>query len=206
VASVTVILPPFLDVLPERLASAVATGMNVGGQEVMARIKTSPDFPRDTGGLIGGTNWIEAVPGPVITGAIVSGGKAAEYAEVQDRGRHPGKRGPPPQIVATKIVTWVRKQRAADVEAIARHLQSQYAAAHPKRRKGVSRALPKFREQAMFLLVRQLLRKLKNVGMPGKRFVSRFTDGPNGGEAGRVIRQRIGEYIGVEIARARGGA
>lgn len=166
-AQVTIEIPSELRRIPDALTRAVVTGVRIASEEAVTAVKTSPEMPSDRGLLRGG---ITAVPVHVangrVSGGVAASGQSAKYADVQETGRRAGARNPP----FAAILAWVKRTSPGKVTQVARVMQAQYNASHPRRRKGVSRSLAKFERQAAFLLARGVIRKLKRAGMPGKQF------------------------------------
>lgn len=170
--TISVELPEFLE-RPELLSAvlddAAETALESEMPNQVTEVVQSEAFPKDRGLMQRSLSWSapERRDGGVSSRMFFSG-QASAYGSVQEQGRRPGARNPP----FAAILSWVKRRRADAVNDLARELQSQYATAHPKRRRGVSRSLAKYRESAAHLLARGLIRKMKARGMKGKQFIA----------------------------------
>jgi len=168
--TVTVEMPAILEnpeILQRALRDAAVTALDAEMPSQAAEVVQSPDFPRDRGLMQRALISLDPeVRGDAVHSGLRFAGQAS-YGVVQEEGRKAGSRNPP----YAAILGWVKRRRADAVNDLAAQLQSSYNAAHPKRRKGVSRAIKKFRERAAHLLARGLIAKLRERGMPGKHFV-----------------------------------
>jgi len=196
-ATIEVILPLLLthpEGFTREMREALRPGLDAEVGEIVTDIKTDPKFPRHTGHL---SQAMAAQParleGEALETAITN---VVDYADVQDRGRRPGARSPP----SAKIRRWVELQMRDDVNRLARDLQSRYAVAHPRKRKGKSRAIGKYRQQAVFMITRAVIRKLKLRGMKGKAFVSGRVE-----EIAQRVRDAVQVEIDVYVSRKNGG-
>lgn len=170
-ARVTVTLPAELENpsrLVDDLLQAARVGLDASVPQAATTIASSKKLPRDRGLLQRSITPQRArIEGGEVKAAVIVSGPASAYADVQEGGRHPGRRRPPVKA----IEGWVRRTRKQEVDKIARDLQSQYRANHPKRKRGKTPTLADFRERAVYLLTRGMIRKLTVSGMKGKGFV-----------------------------------
>lgn len=172
-ASIEVILPPMLEnpaKFLEDMLDFARPGLDAELAEITTEIQRSPEMPVHKGQLRQSVHHEAVVrQGESLISAIVSD---VRYADVQDRGRKAGARNPPQKA----IERWVELQMRAEVDALAVTLQTKYKSDHPRKRKGVSRARGRFKKQAIYLIARGVIRKLKAQGMKGKGFIAKRVD------------------------------
>lgn len=174
--TVTVETPPVLRLSKQAIEQATRVGLNTAGAELRTAIISSERTPKDRGRLAQGLRWRKAIKrGGVWVGGIGAVGVAAQYADVQDKGRRPASQGSKPPPFGA-IAAWVRRKMPDVVDAYARNLQAAYKTMHPTRRrrggKLVSRSLAKFKKAAIVLIAKGIIRKMQAVGMAGKRFAT----------------------------------
>lgn len=192
-----------------RLETSVRVGMRVAMVETVEDIKKYGDVPRNTGLL---TRSLKAVDVTVADGAVRSGikatGAAAVYADVMDKGRRRGKkvwfgwllygRGQESNREKSWRTGWIFRKRRDDVDALARRLQAEYKAAHPKKRKGVSRAIGKFQRRAAFLLARKVALNIFRRGIRGYEYARQYAPG---GDRHDELVARITARISEQMRR-----
>lgn len=206
-ARVTVELPPLLTdetLLIGQLSEAARVGLDAVLPGEMLRIAQSGRVPRHTGALqraVLSAAQPARVEGSRIVAEIVVAGEVSAYAAVQDLGRTPGKRAPP----TAAIKRWVELKLRDQVNDLARKLQAEYQAAHPRRKrrggKTPSRALAKFRARAVFLLTRSIRRHIAVRGTQAHGFIA--------GEEQRIAeaaRRAVETEIEILVQRFRGGS
>lgn len=200
-ASATFRVPTILRDFPRAVELSVIEAQNVVGAGVEA--KAIRDAPAHMGVLRQSLKWVVTVqPGRVLGRLVAVNPQAAVYADVMDKGRRPGARGPGAQ----HLRRWVELKMPNAVRGLAAEIAARRTAALAKRTaaaaksgKAAKPAPPKKSptvqalDSLSFLVARAVHRK----GIKGRHYA------PPVAVVGREMVRQIGREMGRRVAAAR---
>lgn len=199
-AEVTLSRPPLLE--PGRFdrlfRGVIVSSLDVIGIEHVEG-PARKDAPRNSGELAGAIKW--ETDEEDLSGRLLVRGAARSYADVMNRGRRPGARGPgTAKLLFHRGVRqgpgdrgetgWTQRQMPERVAAISAALRARVK--RPRKRKKAD-----FDASARYLLSRKIAQNIHRRGIKPKRFV------PHRSLVSKRFKQEVGTQFGRAIAALR---